>query len=173
MAEPVDAGANAYAYVTGSTFSSNFLTASALQGSGDGSDAFVTELNATGSALVYSTYLGGSGGDRGWGIAVEGANAYVAGSTFSNNFPTANPSHPANTGLGDGFIAKLDPASSPPFTPTPPSVGGIAELPEVAGSSLKEAGSPGTRASLLAGTVGAIATALAGAAWYARRRMEA
>ena len=54
-----------------------------------GSDAFVTKLNATGSGLVYSTYLGGSGSDLGQGIAVDGAgSAYVTGDTTSTDFPT-------------------------------------------------------------------------------------
>ena len=52
-------------------------------------DAFVTKLDASGAALVYSTYLGGSGGERGDGIAVDGAgNAYVTGDTGSADFPT-------------------------------------------------------------------------------------
>jgi hypothetical protein len=49
----------------------------------------VAKLNPTGSALVYSTYLGGSGDDFGYGIAVDSSgNAYVTGETFSHNFPT-------------------------------------------------------------------------------------
>ena len=53
------------------------------------SDAFVTKLDATGSGLVYSTYLGGSSADFGYGIAVDGAgSAYVTGVTDSTNFPT-------------------------------------------------------------------------------------
>ena len=64
-----------------------------MQASNGGrNDAFVTKINAAGSALVYSTYLGGSGRRSGAGIAVDGAgNAYVTGSTASTNFPTANP----------------------------------------------------------------------------------
>ncbi len=57
---------------------------------GSNGDAFVTKLNATGNAIVYSTYLGGGGVDRGYGIAVDGAgNAYVTGHTNSLNFPIA------------------------------------------------------------------------------------
>ena len=77
------------AYVTGNTLSSNFPTAIAFQrafGGGSapfGGDAFVTKLNATGSALVYSTYLGGRGDDSGSGIAVDSSgNAYVTGNTL-------------------------------------------------------------------------------------------
>jgi hypothetical protein len=89
----VDAGGNAY--VTGSTTSTNFpTTAGAFQttfASGDNvnPDAFVTKLNPTGSALVYSTYLGGGSFDDGTGIAVDGpGNAYVRGATHSRNYPT-------------------------------------------------------------------------------------
>ncbi|MGH2360435.1 MAG: SBBP repeat-containing protein [bacterium] len=109
----VDASGNVY--VTGSTQSSNFPTASALQFSFAGFfDAFVTKLNTTGSSLVYSTYLGGGGDDRGQGITVDTAeNVYVTGFTGSDNFPTANPFQ-ATHGLGgpDAFLAKLNAAGS-------------------------------------------------------------
>src|SRR5206468_1826981 len=89
------------AYVRGDTTSTNFPTVNPLQPAfGGGSyDAFVAKLNSSGSALVYSTYLGGSGneyaGDRA-GIAVDSlGNAYVTGRTSSSNFPTANPLQPA------------------------------------------------------------------------------
>src|SRR5262249_44325219 len=68
---------------------------------GGGYDAFVAKLNASGSALVYATYLGGSGDDVANGIAVDLAgNAYVTGWTYSANFPTANPFQADN-----GFIS--------------------------------------------------------------------
>ena len=72
----VDGSGNAY--VTGEANSTNFPTANPLQAStGGGSNAFVTKINAAGAALVYSTYLGGSGGDSANGIAVDGpGNAY-------------------------------------------------------------------------------------------------
>ena len=105
LAITVDRAGNAY--VTGRTCSTNFPIANALQpthgisgstgysGCGDAfvrEDAFVTKLNTSGSALVYSTYLGGNENDLGLGIAVDSAgNAYVAGRTCSANFPTANP----------------------------------------------------------------------------------
>ncbi|GIV30603.1 MAG: hypothetical protein KatS3mg028_1669 [Bacteroidia bacterium] len=78
----VDGSGNAY--VTGLTNSTNYdITAGAFQtthGGGTYSDVFVTKLNSTGTALVYSTYLGGSGADEGLGIAVDGSgNAYVTG----------------------------------------------------------------------------------------------
>jgi hypothetical protein len=109
----VDSSGNAY--VTGGTSSSDFPTMNPLQPANGGApDAFVTEINTTGSALVYSTYLGGSSGDGGFGIAVDGSgNAYVTGGTSSTDFPTMNPLQPANGGgLSDAFVAKLNPMGS-------------------------------------------------------------
>jgi hypothetical protein len=105
----IDAGGDAY--VTGSTTSSDFATTSGVfqAANGGGSDAFVAELNSTGSSLVYSTYLGGSGDDSGTGIAVDSSdNAYVTGSTLSPNFPTLNPVQATNAGASDAFITKLN-----------------------------------------------------------------
>ena len=91
----VDGAGNAY--VTGYTGSENFpTTAGAFDTTYNGgfSDAFVTKLDASGAALVYSTYLGGSGDDGsgddyGYGIAVDGAgSAYLTGTTTSADFPT-------------------------------------------------------------------------------------
>ena len=82
------------AYVTGQTQSINFPISGPLQGikGGGAYDVFVTKFNAAGSALLYSTYLGGAGNDTGYGIAVDGAgNAYVTGYTESADFPTSNP----------------------------------------------------------------------------------
>jgi hypothetical protein len=60
---------------------------------------FVSQLNPTGSALVYSTCLGGSGYDEDFGIAVYSiGNAYVIGATNSTDFPTMNPLQPVNGG---------------------------------------------------------------------------
>jgi len=103
------------AYVTGNTTSANFpTTANAPQrtyGGGQGSygDAFVTELAPAGSALVYSTYLGGSGGEYGRGIAVDNAgSAYVTGPTDSPNFPTSSPLQGSFAGPSyDAFVTKL------------------------------------------------------------------
>src|SRR5438034_503639 len=81
---------------------------------GAGADAFVTKINATGTALVYSTYLGGSRDDVGLGIAVDAAGAaYVTGSTHSTDF-TAGCTAPCTVlngtlgGLGDAFVTKLN-----------------------------------------------------------------
>ena len=77
----VDADGNVY--LTGATSSINFPTWNAWQtarNADPAGDAFITKLNASGSALVYSTYLGGSGTDTGKGIAVDASgNAYIAG----------------------------------------------------------------------------------------------
>ena len=103
------------AYVTGSTASSNFPVASAEQTAyAGGGDVFVTKFNPTGSAPVYSTYLGGSGPDVGSGIVVDSSGAaYVVGTTSSTNFPTtANAYQSAYAGNGDAFIAKLSPTGS-------------------------------------------------------------
>ena len=108
----VDSSGNAY--VTGSTWSTNFPVANPIQStSGGGRDAFVTKINPAGNALVYSTYLGGSGDEIGYGIAVDSSgNAYISGTTPSTDFPTANAIQPANVGGWDAFVTKIDPAGS-------------------------------------------------------------
>src|SRR5207302_767574 len=111
----VDAAGNAY--VTGGTFSPDFpTTAGAFQTSlGAGTfQAFVTKLNPSGSALVYSTYLGGNGGAESYGIAVDAAgNAYVTGRTFSPDFPTtAGAFQTTYGGEQDAFVTQLDAAGS-------------------------------------------------------------
>ncbi|HVR09765.1 MAG TPA: SBBP repeat-containing protein, partial [Thermoanaerobaculia bacterium] len=106
------------AYVTGITSAANFpgTSTSAIQPAlAGGEDAFVTKLDAAGSAIVYSTYLGGSGLDQGWGIAVDGAgNAYVAGLTESADFrgvSAASLQGSLSTALS-GFVTKLNAAGS-------------------------------------------------------------
>jgi len=102
------------AYVTGSTTSTDFPTRNAFQTTNGGGlyDAFVTKLDASGSALVYSTYLGGTDSDHGLDIAVDGAGrAYVTGITYSTNFPTRKPFQAANAGAGDAFVTKLTESS--------------------------------------------------------------
>jgi Bacterial Ig-like domain (group 3)/Beta-propeller repeat len=104
----VDGGGDAY--VTGFTQSNNFPTMNALQPAyGGGGDAFVAEINPAGSALVYSTYLGGSNYDDGNGIAIDSlGNTYVNGYTTSTNFPTADPLQPRQGGSGDAFVTKVN-----------------------------------------------------------------
>src|SRR5438067_13747664 len=84
--------ASGSAYVTGSTNSTDFPTSAALQRTNaGGTDAFLAKLTPDGSALAYSTYLGGSSNDNAYGIAVDGTDqAYVTGATSSTNFPTAH-----------------------------------------------------------------------------------
>jgi uncharacterized protein (TIGR03437 family) len=108
----VDAAGSAY--VTGSTASTNFPTRSAYQGTNQGGyDAFVTKLTQAGNAVVYSTYLGGSGDDYGYGIAVDGAgSAYLTGITSSSNFPTQLAYHATLQGTNDVFVTKLSPAGN-------------------------------------------------------------
>ena len=71
------------------------------------------KINATGSARVYSTYLGGGGTGGGLGIAVEGSgNAYVSGFTQSTNFSTINPLQVSYSGLQDAFFTKINATGS-------------------------------------------------------------
>ncbi|PYS75038.1 MAG: hypothetical protein DMF73_02160, partial [Acidobacteria bacterium] len=109
----VDTSGNAY--ITGGTRSSGFpLTASAFQSfrAGD-TDAYLTKLNAAGSAVLYSTLLGGSGTDRGSGVIVDSAgNAYVAGYAASPDFPTQNAFQVFSGGSFDAFVAKIDTIAS-------------------------------------------------------------
>lgn len=109
----VDSTGNAY--VTGSTQSINFPVVGPMQVTNrGGSDAFVAKVNFTGSALLYSTYLGGTQADVAQAIRVDGSgNAYIAGYTFSPDFPTQAPLQGGNAGGGaDAFVAKLNAAGS-------------------------------------------------------------
>jgi hypothetical protein len=101
-------------YVAGSTTSTSFPTVSPYQASLVAlRDVFVTKFNPTGSALLYSTYLGGNADDVGYGIAVDASgSAYVAGITQSSNFPTANAMQSSYEGGTDVFVTKLTPAGS-------------------------------------------------------------
>jgi hypothetical protein len=103
----IDAGGASY--ITGSTGSTDFPVLGAFQSTpGGGMDAFVTKLNAAGSAIVYSTYLGGSADDRGSSIAVDSSgNSYIAGNTSSTNFPTLSALQATNGGGVDAFVTKL------------------------------------------------------------------
>jgi hypothetical protein len=100
-------------YVAGLTQSVDFPTLNAVQPAKAGAtDAFVAKINASGTALVWSTYLGGSGIDAALGIARDAAgNVYVTGYTASADFPvTPNAPQPAfGGGVYDAFVAKLDP----------------------------------------------------------------
>ncbi len=103
------------AHVTGETSSANFPVQNPLQPTLGGGfvDAFVTKLSPAGNTLVYSTYLGGNGGDRAHGIAVDFAgSAHVVGATESTNFPVQGPFQATNAGSGDAFVTKLSPAGN-------------------------------------------------------------
>jgi hypothetical protein len=113
----VDAAGNAY--VTGTTLSTNFpITPGAFQttnqaAANSGGNVFVTKLNATGTELIYSTYLGGSNGDQGNAIVIDsGGDAYVAGWTYSTDFPvTQGAFQTSNKGAANGgnaFITELN-----------------------------------------------------------------
>jgi hypothetical protein len=115
------------AYVTGYTSSTNFPTvAGSFQTTCGGGtacstthiNAFVSKLNSTGTALVYSSYLGGSTKDYGYGIAVDGSgNAFIAGTTYSVDFPATAGSYQPTCGAGlcadgAGFITEVNPTGS-------------------------------------------------------------
>ena len=111
------------AYMVGGTGSANFpVTAEAFQAinngtAADGANVFVTEFNPAGNALVYSTFLGGSVVDIGYGIAIDSAgNAYVTGSAESTNFPVTSGAFQAQNKAGspgyNAFIAKFNPTGS-------------------------------------------------------------
>lgn len=111
-------GSDGSTYVMGATQSEDFPTANPYQphfGGGAG-DAFIAKLDPTGSSLVYSTYLGGSGREDmiyHHAIAVDAAGSvYVAGNTESSDFPTLNPLQAKPGGGMDLFVTKLDPTGS-------------------------------------------------------------
>jgi hypothetical protein len=99
------------ASVVGQTVSTNFpTTADALQSAKAGlNDAFITRLNATGTALIFSTYLGGSSFDSGFGIAVDATGSiYVTGQTGSSDFPTTPGAFQTMFGgNSDAFVSKI------------------------------------------------------------------
>jgi len=108
----IDAVGNAY--ITGKAAGAFFpATPGAFDTTQNSLDAFVVKLNAQGNALLYATYLGGTGSDEGFGIAVDSSgDIYVAGVTFSNNFPVANGLQTTFGGGRDAFAVKLRPAGS-------------------------------------------------------------
>jgi hypothetical protein len=104
---------NGDAYVTGVTSSADFPTQGAGQPANrGGQDAFVAKLNSTGTALLHSTYVGGSGNDYADGIAVDSSGeAVITGSTTSADFPTKDAARSScgdsGCSSGDAFVAKL------------------------------------------------------------------
>jgi hypothetical protein len=119
----IDGSGNAY--VTGQTKSSNFPTTAGAfdrtlnippncpRCTTDNTDGFVTKLNASGSGLLYSTYLGGTEYDSPRGIAVNGSNAYVTGETLSPDFPTTAGAFDRTYGTNyDVFVTELNTSGS-------------------------------------------------------------
>ncbi len=111
----VDSSGNAY--IAGSTLSSNFPVQAAILSANPGQQSgFVAKLNSIGSALIYSTYLGGSGGttitpEAATGIAVDNTGAaYVTGVTSSTNFPVVNAYQGSSSGGTHAFVAAINPA---------------------------------------------------------------
>ncbi|MGA1872434.1 MAG: fibronectin type III domain-containing protein [Thermoplasmatota archaeon] len=101
-----------YVYVTGYTASSTFPTTTGAFDTGfnggSSGDAFVLKLNVSGDTLIYSTFLGGSQNDYGLGIDIDSlGSAYIAGQTFSNNFPVQSGFDTAYANSGDVFVTKL------------------------------------------------------------------
>jgi len=118
----VDGSGNAY--VTGDTYSVDFPVVNPYDGTLNQygfSDVFVSKFSPIGNALVYSTYLGGSVYDVGYGIAIDGSgNAYVTGITHSVDFPLENPYDDTYNGNYDGFVSKFvqNAGNQPPDKPT-------------------------------------------------------
>jgi hypothetical protein len=103
------------AYVTGQTWSPDFATPGAFDTSYNGTpgfdgDAFAAKVNATGTELVYATYLGGNRED--WGLAIgvdQAGNAYVTGTTYSLDFPTtAGAFDTSHEDRNDAFVVKVN-----------------------------------------------------------------
>ncbi|MGH9432442.1 MAG: SBBP repeat-containing protein, partial [Terriglobia bacterium] len=124
------------AYLTGATDSTDFPQVNQIPsacngtcGSGAENDAFVAEISTAGTALVYSSYLGGSGADEGFGIAVDGSgNQYLTGPTNSTDFPQVNQISGAcngtcgTNGKGDAFVTKISSSGTPIVSLSPTSL---------------------------------------------------
>jgi len=114
--QSIDVDEDGGVFVTGFTASNSFPLTPGVVDSSRGSapgtvEAFVTRINPFGTGLVYSTFLGGSGNDFGYGIAVdEDGNACVTGETASSDFPVAGPLQATfGGGARDAFVAKVTP----------------------------------------------------------------
>ncbi len=112
MAYAVATGQGNSIYLTGSTYSSDFPVNNAQQDARAGAwEAFITKLIPNGDSYIidFSTYLGGDLNDFGHGIAVDNSgNAYVAGETYSKNFPVINAFDSRRSGKSDAFVVKLN-----------------------------------------------------------------
>jgi hypothetical protein len=128
----VAADASGNAWLTGTTASTNFpVTANAADSSFNGGavDAFISELSPAGSALLYSTYLGGSNTDAGHDVALDpSANPYITGHTFSMDFPATTGAFDTvfngDTSIfwGDAFVTKINITATTSTPPAPPAI---------------------------------------------------
>lgn len=99
------------AYVSGGTGSTDFpTTPGAFDTTPDGSDAFIAKLNAFGSGLLFSTVVGGSGGEGAAGLAIDGAfNLWITGGTSSADFPvSADAFDTSFNGVADAFVTAVN-----------------------------------------------------------------
>ncbi len=116
ISEGIAVDASGAAYIVGTTTSKNFPTTSGASAKtiGGYQDVFVTKINAIGSELVYSTFLGGSFPENARDIKVDASGAaYIVGNTDSKDFPTTQGAlQPSSGGMQDAFIAKLNPAGT-------------------------------------------------------------
>jgi len=123
MATAIAVDASGDAYITGQTDSPDFPLTSGTYQQGDDAtaatayNAFVSKLNAAGTALVYSTYIGGSGNTEATGIAVDASgDAYVTGHTFASNYPATSGAMQATSAASSSnyvaFVSKLNPAGT-------------------------------------------------------------
>lgn len=102
-------------HVAGFTTSADFPLFGPVDATFGGSEeAFVTKFNGVPLTLAYSTYLGGSGEEEAFGIAVSGTNAHLTGFTNSADFPLVNPFDPTLGGISDAFVTKLALETTPP-----------------------------------------------------------
>jgi Beta-propeller repeat len=131
---------NGDAFLTGEAGSTDFPTQNAYQqAQGGAGDAFVAVLNPTGTALIYSTYLGGVQEDSGNALAIDaGGNVYITGTTHSSNFPVLGNPAPLQSGFSgtaDAFVTKLNSSGAPVYSTYLSGSGGSQGLGIAAGSS--------------------------------------
>ncbi|MHA2363347.1 MAG: SBBP repeat-containing protein [Candidatus Hodarchaeales archaeon] len=104
----VDSSGNSY--ITGMTSSINFPTLNGYNTSNNGGyDVFLIKMNATGNGIVFSTYIGGTGDDKGLALALDtNGNCYITGETSSNDFPTYQSYDNSSNGGKDVFVTKIN-----------------------------------------------------------------
>ena len=114
------ADSSGFVYLAGDTDSTNFPLMNSLQPYFGNTDVFLAKVDPTGAALLYSSYLGGGDSDFGGAIARgPDGSVWIAGSTFSQNFPTLNAPQPAkHGGMADAFFVHIGETTTPPFSET-------------------------------------------------------